>query len=67
MPAMSETVQNPKNHSASRLDRFFKLSERNTSVGQEFRGGLVTFITMAYILVLNPVVMQFFNSYSSRS
>ncbi len=42
----------------SGLDKFFKLSERRTSVSQEFRGGLVTFITMAYILILNPIILS---------
>ena len=41
----------------SGLDKFFKLTKRGSSVGQEFRGGLVTFITMAYILILNPVIL----------
>lgn len=39
------------------LDRFFKLSARGTSVSQEMRGGLVTFVTMAYILILNPAIL----------
>lgn len=41
----------------SGLDKFFKLTKRGSSVGQELRGGLVTFITMAYILILNPVIL----------
>ncbi len=45
----------PTNESA--LDRYFKLSQRGTTVTQEVRGGLVTFITMAYILVLNPIIL----------
>lgn len=39
------------------LDRFFRISERGSTVGREFRGGLVTFFTMAYIVVLNPIVI----------
>ncbi len=39
------------------MDRFFKISERGSTVGQEVRGGLVTFLTMAYILVLNPIIL----------
>ncbi len=39
------------------LDRFFKISERGSSVGQEVRGGFVTFFTMAYIVVLNPLII----------
>lgn len=40
------------------LDRFFKISERGSSVGREVRGGVVTFLTMAYILVLNPIILS---------
>ena len=41
----------------SRLDRFFEISARGSSVGAEFRGGMVTFIAMAYIIVLNPIIL----------
>ena len=40
------------------LDRYFKLAENGTSVRQEFLGGLTTFITMAYIVVVNPLVLS---------
>ena len=39
------------------IDRFFKLSERGSTVGREIRGGVVTFFTMAYIVVLNPLII----------
>lgn len=39
------------------LDGFFQLTERGSSVAQEMRGGLVTFLTMAYIIVLNPIIL----------
>ncbi|MDR0819348.1 MAG: NCS2 family permease [Oscillospiraceae bacterium] len=35
------------------LDRFFKIKERGSTFGTEIRAGLVTFITMAYILPVN--------------
>ncbi|WP_271219649.1 NCS2 family permease [Streptosporangium carneum] len=41
----------------SALDRFFHISERGSSVGREVRGGLATFFTMAYIVVLNPLII----------
>jgi adenine/guanine/hypoxanthine permease len=44
---------------ASGLDGFFKISERGSSVGREIRGGVVTFFTMAYIVVLNPLILGF--------
>jgi adenine/guanine/hypoxanthine permease len=39
------------------LQRYFRLNERGTSVTREVRGGLVTFVTMAYIVVLNPLIL----------
>jgi adenine/guanine/hypoxanthine permease len=41
------------------VDKFFKISERGSTVGREVRGGVVTFITMAYIIVLNPLILGF--------
>ena len=43
----------------SGLDRFFKISERGSTVEREIRGGVVTFFTMAYIIVLNPLILGF--------
>ncbi|MDT0406447.1 NCS2 family permease [Streptomyces edwardsiae] len=42
---------------ANSLDRFFRISERGSTLGREIRGGFATFFTMAYILVLNPLVL----------
>ncbi|HEX4426878.1 MAG TPA: NCS2 family permease [Terriglobales bacterium] len=36
------------------IDRYFKLTENQTSIRQEMFGGLTTFVTMAYIIVVNP-------------
>ena len=44
---------------ASGIDGFFKISERGSTVGREVRGGVVTFLTMAYIIVLNPLILGF--------
>ena len=41
------------------LDGFFKITERGSTVEREFRGGVVTFFTMAYIIVLNPLILGF--------
>lgn len=41
----------------NRLDRFFEVSARGSTVGAEVRGGVVTFIAMAYIIVLNPIIL----------
>ena len=39
------------------MDKFFKIAERGSTVGREVRGGFVTFFTMAYIIVLNPIIL----------
>ncbi|MGO1439286.1 MAG: NCS2 family permease [Brevibacterium yomogidense] len=39
------------------LDRFFEISTRHSSVGREVRGGVATFFSMAYIVVLNPLIL----------
>ncbi len=39
------------------LDRFFKLSERNTNVQTEVTAGITIFMTMAYILFVNPSIL----------
>jgi AGZA family xanthine/uracil permease-like MFS transporter len=41
----------------STLEQYFKIAERGSSIGREVRGGVVTFLTMAYIIVLNPVIL----------
>lgn len=42
----------------NRLDRFFEISARRSTVAAELRGGVVTFIAMAYIIVLNPIILS---------
>ena len=43
--------------SGSALDRYFRITDRGSTVAREVRGGLVTFFTMAYIIVLNPLII----------
>lgn len=43
--------------SGSAVDRFFHITERGSTYGREIRGGFATFFTMAYILVLNPIIL----------
>ena len=40
------------------LEHFFKLRENNTTWQREVSGGLTTFMTMAYIIFVQPVVMN---------
>ena len=47
----------PAGSGTGALNRFFKISERGSTLSREVRGGLVTFFTMAYIVVLNPIII----------
>ncbi len=39
------------------VSRFFRFKELNTDFGTEVRAGLVTFMTMAYIIFVNPIIL----------
>ena len=39
------------------LDRYFHISERGSSIGTELRAGTVSFFAMAYIILLNPLIL----------
>ena len=41
------------------LERLFKLRENGTTVRTEVLGGLTTFVVMAYIIALNPVILNY--------
>src|SRR4051812_14961317 len=56
---MATTVpQNSPAASGSALERFFSIRERGTTVRAELLGGLVTFLTMAYIVFVNPAILS---------
>ncbi|WP_414721414.1 NCS2 family permease [Streptomyces ossamyceticus] len=40
------------------LDRYFRISERGSTLSREVRGGFATFFAMAYIIVLNPIILS---------
>ena len=40
------------------MEKLFKLKEHNTSVKTELLAGLTTFLTMAYILIVNPLILS---------
>ncbi|MER7818552.1 NCS2 family permease [Streptomyces sp. NPDC096153] len=47
----------PETQERNALDRYFRIAERGSTVAREVRGGIATFFTMAYILVLNPIIL----------
>ncbi len=56
---MTDTVDRKQSSpGASGLDSFFKLSERGTSVSTEIRAGFTTFLVMAYIIFVNPSILN---------
>src|SRR5688500_3197015 len=52
-------MSSPATTGTSAFDRFFKIADRGSTVGREIRGGVVTFFTMAYIVVLNPLILGY--------
>ncbi|MEJ8635728.1 NCS2 family permease [Streptomyces sp. NPDC006475] len=52
-PAKVDPPQTP----SGPLDRFFSISQRGSTVAREVRGGFATFFAMAYIIVLNPIIL----------
>ena len=40
------------------LEKYFKLQDNNTTIKKEFLAGFTTFITMAYIIFVNPQIMS---------
>ncbi|MDX2602965.1 NCS2 family permease [Streptomyces caniscabiei] len=40
------------------LDRHFRITERGSTLSREIRGGFATFFAMAYIIVLNPIILS---------
>src|SRR6476620_8582157 len=55
---MPSTVTSPRPTAArGALDNFFRITERGSTIGREVRGGFATFFTMAYIVVLNPLII----------
>jgi len=44
------------------VDKFFEITSRGSTWARELRGGLVTFVTMAYIVILNPLILGGFSA-----
>lgn len=57
MEPISKSQEN-QNSRVGLLERLFKLSEHKTNVKTELMAGLTTFVTMSYIMFLNPIIMS---------
>jgi AGZA family xanthine/uracil permease-like MFS transporter len=53
---MSTTTEEPTTRDGF-LERRFEIAARGSTLSREIRGGVVTFFTMAYIVVLNPLII----------
>ncbi|MBP1654216.1 MAG: conserved rane protein of unknown function, partial [Bacteroidetes bacterium] len=40
------------------LTRYFELERYGTTIGREAVGGVTTFVTMAYIIIVNPKILE---------
>lgn len=50
-----------------RLDSFFHITERGSTVITEMRAGLVSFFAMAYIVILNPLILGTTEDFTGRA
>jgi len=53
-PVETDVQPEPRNG----FDRFFEITRRGATLGGEVRGGVVTFVAMAYIVILNPIILS---------
>ncbi|PKH07376.1 NCS2 family permease [Moritella sp. Urea-trap-13] len=60
MNTASQSTSESKNTSAfsTLMEKLFKLKAHNTTIKTEVMAGLTTFVTMAYILFVNPDIMS---------
>jgi AGZA family xanthine/uracil permease-like MFS transporter len=59
MLSMNDPTELSHTEAQGKLDRWFQLTERGTNLRTEILGGTTTFATMAYIIVVNPAILQF--------
>jgi AGZA family xanthine/uracil permease-like MFS transporter len=52
------TIETPRPTFRTRVDSFFEITKRGSTFPREIRGGLVTFVAMAYIVILNPIILS---------
>jgi len=57
-PNAPETENTETPEPKNGFDRFFEITKRGSTIPAEIRGGVVTFVTMAYIVILNPIILS---------
>ena len=40
------------------LDNYFKITHRKTTILNEIKSGIISFLTMSYIITLNPQILE---------
>ena len=55
---MATTAPSTDTDQHTSLERFFSIRERGSTVRTEVLGGIVTFLTMAYIVFVNPAILS---------
>ncbi|MFH0241742.1 NCS2 family permease [Streptomyces sp. HK10] len=65
-PPEDPRVVGPPSPRGLPVDRWFHVSRRGSTVAREVRGGVTTFMAMAYILLLNPVLLSVPDRYGNR-
>jgi AGZA family xanthine/uracil permease-like MFS transporter len=55
---VTEEVEEFKQDATNALDKFFGITARGSSVSTEIRAGLTTWLAMAYILIVNPLILS---------
>jgi AGZA family xanthine/uracil permease-like MFS transporter len=54
---MNKNIDNLYAFCLRKLEKQFELQKNSSSILQECRGGLTTFLTMAYIIIVNPMIL----------
>ena len=57
MATATKTTSKKKDESVNGFDRFFEITKRGSTWLTEVRGGVVIFMTMVYIVILNPIIL----------
>ncbi|OUR84656.1 guanine permease [Marinomonas sp. 42_23_T18] len=58
MNQVNQAYDNKEGSKGGFLERLFKLTAHKTTAKIEMMAGLTTFVTMSYIIVLNPIIMS---------
>ncbi|MGL5573638.1 MAG: hypothetical protein ACRDB4_05715, partial [Cetobacterium sp.] len=53
-----ENIKQKNNGVLRAIDSYFQLSHYNTTISTEITAGITTFMTMAYILIVQPLFMS---------